>query len=130
MKSGFLLIGFLGMAAFMVALSSAAKAAPFCVRVTGLPDQCLYADPAACQREAARQGGRCEANPAEIEAPVSAFNYCLAQAGGVMSCVYPAFADCAGDARRLGGACVAAKPLATPNPVKQPGVDPYGVQRP
>lgn len=126
MKAGVLLIGTLVAAT----LSPAAIAAPFCVKVTGLPDQCLYSDPVPCQKEAQRQGGRCDANPAEFEAPTSTFNYCLALSGGVTSCVYPAYSDCQGDARRLGGACVAAKPLATPNPVKQPGVDPYGVQRP
>jgi hypothetical protein len=131
MKTSILLIGCTLVAALSpAAMAPAAMAAPFCVTVSGLPDQCLYVDPVQCQREAERQGGRCGANPDEFEAPVSALGYCLAQAGNVVSCVYPAYSDCQTDAKRQGGACIAAKPPASPAPVTQPGIDPFGVSRP
>jgi hypothetical protein len=118
--------------ALALGCSPAALAAPFCVNVTGIPQQCLYADPANCQREAHRLGGRCTANPAELMTPVSAARYCLAQGGGVMSCVYPAYADCETDAGRLGGACIATPPpssaLAGISPT--PGVDLFAARRP
>lgn len=111
-------------------LTGPALAAPFCVKVTGLPDQCLYVDPAACQREANRAGGRCTTNAREMPAPVAALPYCLAQPGNVMSCVYPAFADCDLDARRRGGTCVASQSPKGPAPVQRPGQDPFAVTRP
>lgn len=107
-----------------------ALAAPFCVKVTGVPAQCLYVDPVQCQREAQRAGGRCDTNPREFTAPVSALGYCLARAGNVLSCVYPAYADCENDARRLGGSCVAANRPSGPRPVKEPGTDPFELKRP
>lgn len=111
-------------------MAAPAAAAPFCVKVTGVPDQCLYVDPVSCQREATRAGGRCTTNAREFEAPVSALPYCLARAGNVMSCVYSAHADCETDARRLGGTCVASKRPAGPAPVQRPGQDPYALTRP
>lgn len=107
-----------------------AMAAPFCVKVTGVPAQCLYVDPAQCQREAQRAGGRCDTNPREYTAPVSALGYCLAQAGNALSCVYPAYADCENDARRLGGSCVAAAKPKGPRPAAEPGKDPFELTRP
>jgi hypothetical protein len=118
--------------ALMLGGTSAALAAPFCVNVTGIPQQCLYVDAANCQREASRLGGRCTANPAELMTPVSAARYCLALGGGIMSCVYPAYADCETDAGRLGGACIATPP---PSSTLQgisptPGVDLFAARRP
>lgn len=114
----------------LLLLTGPVLAAPFCVKVTGLPDQCLYVDPAACQREANKAGGRCTTNAREVKAPVAALPYCLAQPGNVMSCVYPAFADCETDAKRRGGTCVASQSAPGPAPVQRPGQDPFAVTRP
>lgn len=111
-------------------LAGPAAAAPFCVKVTGVPDQCLYVDPVSCQREASRLGGRCTTNAREMAAPVAALPYCLVQAGNAVSCVYPAHADCETDARRQGGTCVASKSPPGPAPVQRPGQDPFAVTRP
>ncbi|KPF84701.1 hypothetical protein IP70_14175 [alpha proteobacterium AAP38] len=116
--------------ALLLGATPMAAAAPFCVKVTGVPAQCLYVDPAACQREADRAGGRCVTNEREFERPIAALPYCLARAGNVMSCVYPAYADCETDARRLGGTCVAARLPPRPGPVKEPGTDPFAITRP
>lgn len=114
----------------LAGLVPAAAAAPFCVKVTGIPDQCLYVDPTACQKEANRAGGRCITNDREFQRPVAALPYCLARAGNVMSCVYPAHADCETDAKRLGGTCVASRRSSRPSSVKEPGADPFAVTRP
>jgi hypothetical protein len=105
-------------------------AAPFCVQVTGIPDQCLYVDPAACQAEAQRQKGQCVANAAEIKAPPRAQSFCLVQAGNVLSCIYPDRADCDRDSKAMKGACMPALPGPQEVPAPPPGVDPYQVQRP
>ncbi|MFV3129071.1 hypothetical protein [Niveispirillum sp. KHB5.9] len=121
-------IGLMLVGAFL--LAGPAAAAPYCVKVTGIPDQCLYVDPVSCQREANRAGGRCTTNAREFEAPVAAQPYCLATAGNVMSCVYAVHADCETDAKRQGGTCIASKRPASPQPVAQPGQDPFAVTRP
>lgn len=115
-----------------MALAPPASAAPYCVTVTGIPQQCHYVDPALCQREAQRLGGRCTANAAEILTPVTASRYCLAQAGNILSCVYAAHADCETDAGRLGGACIAATPPSSnlPGLSPTPGVDLFAIRRP
>jgi hypothetical protein len=117
-------------AGFGLLLASQSIAAPFCVQVTGIPDQCLYVDPAQCQNEAQRQHGQCSANPAEIKAQPRAQAFCLVQASNVMSCIYPDRADCDRDSKTIKGACMPA--LLTPQevPAPAPGVDPYQVQRP
>ena len=118
-------------AAFGAAYSFAAAAAPFCVDVTGLPQQCYYVDPALCQAEAARQRGQCIANAAEFRTPPRSQAFCLVTAGNAMNCTYPDRADCDNDSRRLKGACIPS--MNTPDAVASlpaPGVDPYQVKRP
>ena len=63
-----IMLGCLGSAALLAA-GSGAEASPFCVQVTGIPLQCMYADPASCQKEANRQGGICASNPAIVLLP-------------------------------------------------------------
>ena len=48
-------------AAFSAVYSFGALAAPFCVDVTGLPQQCYFVDPNSCRAEATRQRGQCVA---------------------------------------------------------------------
>ncbi|HMA49204.1 MAG TPA: hypothetical protein VKP60_05585 [Magnetospirillaceae bacterium] len=111
-------------------LTSQSIAAPFCVQVTGIPDQCLYVDPGQCQNEAQRQKGQCIANAAEIKAPPRAQAFCLVTSGSVLSCIYPDRADCDKDSARLKGACMPALPTPSEVPAPPPGVDPYQVKRP
>lgn len=103
-----------------------AVAAPFCVDMTGIPLQCLYADPALCQRDADRQGGRCAANPAEFLTPAGSAPFCVIESGNVASCTYPDLASCDAESRRRGGACIAAVPSPTP----PAAVDPFALRRP
>lgn len=105
-------------------------AAPFCIEQTGIPLQCYYVDPALCQRDALRQGGRCSPNPAEFKTPATALQYCLVEAGNVVSCQYPDRADCDADSNRRHGACIAALPQKPSVPAPAPGVDPYDLKRP
>jgi len=80
------------------------------VQVTGIPLQCLYVDPASCQREAARQGGICASNPAEFKTPAGGEQFCVVESGYVTSCAYSNRATCSSDAIKRGGACIAATP--------------------
>ena len=118
-------------AAFSAVYSFGALAAPFCVDVTGLPQQCYYVDPTQCQAEAHRQNGQCIANANEIKTPPRSQAFCLITTGNAMSCTYPDRADCESDSSRLRGACIPS--LNTPDantPAPPPGVDPYQVKRP
>jgi hypothetical protein len=105
--------------------ASQALAAPFCVQLTGFPLQCLYSDPASCQQEANRMGGRCTANPAEFKTPAGGSQFCVVQSGNVASCVYPDRASCDTEANRINAACIAATPTTPPQ-----AVDPYELKRP
>jgi len=111
-------------------LTAPVLAAPYCVDVTGIPQQCLYVDPAQCQAEALRQKGECVANSAEVKAPPRAQAFCLVQSGNVLSCIYPDRADCDRDSKTLKGACMPALPTPQEVPAPPPGVDPYQVKRP
>lgn len=111
-------------------MSFEALAAPFCVQVTGIPDQCIYVDPGACQNEALRQRGQCIANAEEVKAPPRSQAFCLVQSGNVLSCIYPDREDCDKDSARMKGACMPAMPGTSGLPSPPPGVDPYQVKRP
>jgi hypothetical protein len=103
-----------------------AFAAPLCVEVTGMTPQCFYVDPASCQREATRQGGRCAANPTELLTPAGGAPFCVVQSGNAVSCVYADRASCDAASKRVKGACIAAVPAPPPKPV----IDPYILKRP
>ena len=113
-----------GATALLVA--SNAFASPFCVQLTGMPLQCLYADPGSCQKEADRVGGRCAANPAEFLTPAGGSAFCVVESGNVVSCLYPDRASCIAESTRKNGACIAAAPTAAP----PSAVDPFEIKRP
>ncbi len=118
-------------AAFSAVYSFGALAAPFCVDVTGLPQQCYFVDPNSCRAEATRQRGQCVANVNELTTPPRSQAFCLVTAGNAMSCTYPDRAACDSDSVRFKGACIPSN--NTPDGVKSapaPGVDPYQVKRP
>lgn len=116
--------------AYGVAYSAGVAAAPYCVDVTGLPQQCLFVDPNSCRVEATRQRGQCVANANEITTPLRSQAFCLVTAGNAMSCTYPDRADCDRDSVRLKGACIPANGADATIPAPAPGVDPYQVKRP
>lgn len=103
-----------------------ALASPYCVEVTGIPPQCLYVDPAQCQGEADRLGGRCTANADELKLPVNQSPFCIAESGSVVTCGYPDLATCRSEAVRHRGACIA----APPPPALHAAPDPFAVKRP
>jgi hypothetical protein len=125
-----IMLGCLGYAAILVT-GSGANASPFCVQVTGVPLQCLYADPASCQKEANRQGGICASNPAEFKTPVGGAQFCVVQSGTVVSCAYTSRATCNTESARVNGACIAATP-APPGPTAPAplSADLFEVKRP
>lgn len=97
----------------------AAFAAPFCVSTESLPPQCLYHDPAICQRDAAEQGGVCSVNTAEYKPTPGIGQYCVVTPSLVSLCVYPDRTSCMADAESRDGTCV-----------KAPTVAPYGAPDP
>lgn len=104
-----------------------AAAAPFCVEVEGLPLQCLYVDPGQCQQEATRLGGRCAANPSELNTPMGRGRFCIVEAIGAISCIYPDRATCDAESSRRNTACIAA---TAPAPKVTPAHDPFAIRRP
>ncbi len=87
-------------------LPGALSAAPFCVSVTGLPDQCMYYDTAQCSARATQLGGVCTANPAELKVTGGSGRYCLVDSNRVAQCTYPDRDTCTADASRKGAICV------------------------
>jgi hypothetical protein len=111
--------------AVVVALLAApAFAAPFCVTVQGLPDQCIYADSTECGKRAAQLGGICTANAQQITTPPGPGSFCLAEGGRVVQCLYADRDTCTADAQRRHGACI---PASLP---QQGSVDPFAPRRP
>lgn len=109
----------------LLAGMTAARAAPFCIVVQGLPDECSYVDAAECSSRAARLHGRCGLNPTASAPPQEGHEaYCLVQSSVALSCLYPDVAACEHDSNRSNGACVEA-------PKPMPGtVDPFQQIRP
>ena len=109
----------------LLAGMATARAAPFCVVVQGLPDECVYVDAAECSSRAARLHGRCGLNPA-APAPLREGHeaYCLVQSSVALSCLYADIAACEHDGNRSNGACVEA-PKAMPG-----ATDPFQQIRP
>jgi hypothetical protein len=110
-----------GWVAALLGSAAPALAAPFCIQSQSLPPQCMYYDAAECQNDAARQGGVCSANAAELTLQPGIGQYCLVTSGGASLCIYPDRGSCMADAARQHGACTAA-PNAAPGS-KAP--DPY-----
>jgi len=102
------------------AMPIAASAAPFCLTISGTNPQCIYNDGNACEREAGRQNGACEINPAEIKLPTSRVGeFCVITAGHAAQCGYADGTSCARDARQQQGACAkgaGSLPRAIPDP--------------
>jgi len=111
-------------------LPLAGHAAPFCIDMTGIALQCQYFDPALCQKDAARQGGKCSPNPEEFKTPASAQQFCLVQSGNLVMCHYPDRAGCELEANRRHGACIAAIPQPPQVPAPAPGTDLFEIKRP
>ncbi len=112
----------------------AARAAPFCVVVAGLPDECLYVDATACNSRAARLHGRCGLNPDAPALPREGGEpFCEVESSAMLSCLYPDAAHCAEQSARDGTACVEA-PATSPasGGTRQAGqpTDPYRQIRP
>ena len=110
--------------AIWLLLAVPAVAAPFCVTVQGLPDQCIYVDGAECQKRAQQLGGVCNANAKEISTPPGPGAFCLAAGGHVISCNYADRQSCLNDAMRQHTACIQA--TAPPSV----SVNPFAVRRP
>ncbi|HEY1931248.1 MAG TPA: hypothetical protein VGG99_04490 [Acetobacteraceae bacterium] len=103
----------------------AALAAPFCMQTQALPPQCLYYDASECAKDAARQGGLCAPNPAELKISAGIGHYCLLTSDGAASCIYADLGTCTRDAQQQQAACVMA-----PNSPEAPGADPFREVRP
>lgn len=106
--------------AFAQVLSTAAWAAPFCLRNQAMTPLCIYQDAASCQREATRQNGVCSINAREIKLPRGIGQYCVVLSSGYASCAYGDRDSCARDATRQNGICTDSQRVA---PYKAPDPD-------
>ena len=89
-----------------VGLVSSARAAPFCVAVTGLAPQCIYVDGNECQAQAARQNAACVPNPQDQSVPTSRVgDYCVILSAGGTRCGYADQNVCSRDALQQKGVC-------------------------
>lgn len=104
-------------------MSGAALAAPFCLQNQGMTPQCIYYDPAICQRDAQKQNAECGVNPRESKPMNGSGQYCLVMSGGISFCEYQDYDSCQAEARRRNAACTGAP---TRNPSRPP--DPYSRQ--
>jgi hypothetical protein len=99
-------------------------AAPFCVSVQGLPDQCIYVDGSECQSRATQLGGVCIANAAAIVRQFGTSQFCIVTETGTALCAYADRNSCTADALRRHDACIEAV---------RPGnntIDPFAIRRP
>jgi hypothetical protein len=100
------MIKFVTAAAMLLALPIGALAAPYCLVVPNGTPQCIYVDGSDCAREANRQNGSCQVNPAEMTLPTSRVGeYCLIMPNGSSRCGYADGNVCARDALIQKGAC-------------------------
>lgn len=109
----------LGCGILLAAAPAPTLAAPFCIQSQSLPPQCNYYDASECEKDAAKQGGYCNANPENARIVPNVGQYCMVTSGGATSCVYADRQSCMADAAREGGACTDAPELApyrAPNP--------------
>jgi hypothetical protein len=102
-----------------MALTSAV-AAPFCMRNQVMTPQCIYYDAGECEREARRQNGYCDVNPAELRVTTGTGQYCVVTSGRASLCAYFDRDTCSRDADRQNGVCTSATKIA---PARTP--DPY-----
>jgi hypothetical protein len=100
------MIKFVAASAMLLVSTVGAMAAPYCLLVPNGSPQCIYVDGADCAREANRQNGSCEVNPAELALPTSRVGeYCLIMPNGSSRCGYADGNVCARDALEQKGAC-------------------------
>ncbi len=96
-------------AALYLASPIAAIAAPFCMVIPNAAPQCMYYDGAQCAKDANRQNGSCDVNPAEVKVAASRIgDYCLVMPSGYSTCGYSDGTVCARDALLQKGACARA----------------------
>lgn len=105
-----------------VFFSSSANAAPFCMEINGLPDECIYYDPDLCLARARTQNGICSPNSREIRFDGGAGSYCLVLSGGSAECHYTDFRSCQQVARNN-------KALCERNPRRRQPSEPFKFDR-
>ena len=103
----------------------AALAAPFCAQSQAVPPQCLYYDAQECAKEAARMGGFCAPNPAELKVSGGIGHYCLLTSSGLASCIFADLGECNAEAKHQQAACIQA-----PGSPESPAADPFRNIRP
>ena len=96
------------LAAMSLLVTTPSLAAPFCIRSQVLPPQCLYYDAQQCNKEAARQGAVCSANPAELRLTPGFGRYCVVTSQQVSICQYTDRNICQKEASAHQGTCTEA----------------------
>lgn len=102
-----------------VTIAGSAFAAPFCIRDQAMTPQCIYADPASCEKEAQRLNAVCTINPREVTLPRGVGRYCMVTSALAALCMYTDRESCSLDAARHKGVCT-----------DKPGIVPTGAPDP
>ena len=102
-------------------VATPAVAAPYCINIQGITEQCLYFDANECRIQAQRAGGSCDVNPTEVTLPsAGTYPYCVVGAG-YSACKFVDRGSCDAEARRLKANCVqsfTASASAPPDPYR------------
>jgi hypothetical protein len=100
-------------------MAGAARAAPFCTQVTGLPTQCIFYDAAECNTRANQLGGTCVGNPSEFKVVGGSARFCLVDSSRSAFCAYPDRDTCQNEANRRGEVCIDSMQQGVQNDVFQ-----------
>ena len=113
--------GLLSLLVLGILMPAAGHAAPFCLQSDAIPPQCIYFDAALCAKDAAKQGGECSANRAEVVLVPNVGKYCMVTSQRASLCIYASITSCQNAAKAQGGACVELYGTGSgaPNPYNQ-----------
>lgn len=70
------------------------QAAPFCVEVQGVAEECWYHDIGLCRQDAAQKEGECTANREEVDIHENAEAFCAIDSSLVPVCAFPSEESC------------------------------------
>lgn len=88
MRSSFIVI------LLIVTMPLIAIAAPFCVKVQGIREDCIYDDTSSCKTRAAQLSGICIVNTSEITMATGREKFCLVDSSRMPQCVYADRSGC------------------------------------
>ncbi|MCH2546730.1 MAG: DUF3551 domain-containing protein [Alphaproteobacteria bacterium] len=100
--------------------SSVATAAPFCLKIQGIAEECTYFDATQCRQRATKLKALCIANMKEVYRVTGDGRYCRVDSLHTALCLYADRRSCESEASKAGGTCIDKAPvnLAQENPYR------------